>query len=307
MSSIKTGIYGTGVAADNHAYAIAKNTKYSLIAVSDNHISLSKDFARRHHVDRYYGDLEYLLSDRDVDIVTVTSPFTDNSFLLPYIAETGRSVIMETPLAPNLDEAERIIKISEDEGIFLFPVSQMISDPLIKYIISLIKENKLGKIEEFKLSWSFSSPVKRWMSFWKGCDKFTERELLLYSASPAFDLVYALFGKENVIGAREREGGLEITFNRGVLLIKEDGEGFSLLIKGENGLIETKNGKLTLNQSKEKIIGFDNETMRTPYSSLSSFYDDVYFALESGVWSEEKYRGSIEGLKYSLDCRRYFI
>ena len=119
MSSIKIGIYGTGVAADNHAYAIAKNTKYSLIAVSDNHISLSKDFARRHHVDRYYGDLEYLLSDRDVDIVTVTSPFTDNSFLLPYIAETGRSVIMETPLAPNLDEAERIIKISEDEGIFL--------------------------------------------------------------------------------------------------------------------------------------------------------------------------------------------
>ena len=166
MSSIGIGLYGTGIAADNHAYAIAKSRKFSLVSVADDKHTLAQSFSKRHHIDRCHGDLEYLLEDSSVDIVLLTSPFPFNSKIFPFVAETGRSVIIETPLAPSVKEAERIIEKAEEEGIFLFPVSQMVSDPLVSRLSSLIKEGRLGEIKEYSLSWSFPSPVKLWMSIW---------------------------------------------------------------------------------------------------------------------------------------------
>ena len=121
MNSIGIGIHGTGLSADYHGYALAKNKYFSLKAVSDDGYPQALSYAKRHHVDKCYGDLEYLLSCPDVDIVVVASPFFDNIKILPYIIETGRSVIMETPLAGSVEDAERIVGMAED--IFLFPDS----------------------------------------------------------------------------------------------------------------------------------------------------------------------------------------
>ena len=75
MSSIGIGLFGTGVAADNHAYAIARSDKFSIVAVADDKYQLAHGFSKRHHIDRCYGDLEYLLEDEGVDIVLLSSPF----------------------------------------------------------------------------------------------------------------------------------------------------------------------------------------------------------------------------------------
>lgn len=307
MNSIGLGIHGTGMAADHHAYALAKSSKFSLVAVSDDKVASSRDYARRHHVDKYYGDLEYLLSDGSVDIVIVASPTPYHSSIFPYIASTGRSVIMETPLASNLEDARKIVKTAEKEGIFLFPVSQMPSEPLMKYVYSLIKGGTLGIIEEYTLSWSFSSPVKRWMSNWGEKEKCSERGLFLESASPAFDLVSFLFDKERVTWCKEIERGVEVSFGKGRLSIEDGGSGFSFFIRGERGEIEGKNGKLiSVKIDREDGKRFDTETIKSPYSPLPGWYDDVYSALESGVWSEEKYKLPLKSLEFILETGKYF-
>ena len=210
MSSIGIGLYGTGIAADNHAYAIAKSRKFSLVSVADDKHTLAQSFSKRHHIDRCHGDLEYLLEDSSVDIVLLTSPFPFNSKIFPFVAETGRSVIIETPLAPSVKEAERIIEKAEEEGIFLFPVSQMVSDPLVSRLSSLIKEGRLGEIKEYSLSWSFPSPVKRWMSIWGEEGGIKEKSLFLFSASPAFDLIYYLFEEDRVTAFREKDDSVNL-------------------------------------------------------------------------------------------------
>ena len=301
MNSIGIGIHGTGLSADYHGYALAKNKYFSLKAVSDDGYPQALSYAKRHHVDKCYGDLEYLLSCPDVDIVVVASPFFDNVKILPYIIETGRSVIMETPLAGSLEDAERIVGMAED--IFLFPVSQMASDPLMKYTSSLIKEGKLGEIRDFSLLWSFPSPVKRWMNQWGREKHFDEKLLFLQSASGAFNLVYTLFGVDEVLKVEEGIDGVRIVFNNGSLVINDGNKGFSFSIKGENGGIEGENGRLKRGVIEgREISGFDKESIRNPYSPLSFWYDDVYSALESGVWPREKYTASLIELKLIYGC-----
>lgn len=307
MSSIGIGLFGTGVAADNHAYAIARSDKFSIVAVADDKYQLAQGFSKRHHIDRCYGDLEYLLEDEGVDIVLLSSPFPFNSKYFPFVAETGRSVIIETPLASRIEEAESIVEKAEEEGIFLFPVSQMVSDPLVSYLFSLIKEGRLGSIKEYSLSWSFPSPLKRWMSVWGNEAGIDEKSLFLLSASPVFDLVYSLFGDEEITSYKEKEDRVEVIFNRGVLSISDGYGGFSFHIKGEKCEIAGKNGKLISINGFEKINGFETESIRTPFSPLASWYNSVYFALESGVWPKEKYMATLKGLKLITQCKKYFV
>ena len=308
MNSIGLGMHGTGIAGDNHAYAIAKTYKFSLVAVSDDQSSLSRSFALRHHVDKYYGDLEYLLADTNVDMVVVTSPTPLHASVFPYIAETGRSVIMETPIASTLEEAKEIIDKACDEGIFLFPVSQISSDPLMKLVFSFVRDNRLGRIIEYSFTWSFPSPQKRWMNRWGGRFKNREMDLFLQSASPLFDLVSSLFSEERVVLAKEINGGCEVFLEKGRLSITDGYDGFSFFIKGESGEIVGKNGRLiSLKIDGEGTKGFDFETIKSPYSPLSLWYEDIYSALEKGVWTEEKYMISIKSMEIILESGKFFV
>ena len=307
MSSIGIGLYGTGIAADNHAYAIAKSSKFSLVSVADEKYNLAQSFSKRHHIDRCHGDLEYLLEDSSVDIVLLASPFPFNSKHFPFIAETGRSVIIETPLAPSLKEAEKIVEKAEEEGIFLFPVSQMVSDPLVSRLSSLIKEGRLGEIKEYSVSWSFPSPVKRWMSVWGEDGGIKEKSLFLFSASPGFDLIYTLFGGDRVEALKEKEDGIEVVFERGFLSVSDGYDGFSFRIKSDKFDLNGKNGKLVSSNGEERIEEFEKESIRTPFSSLPYWYDSVYSALESGVWPREKYLATLKGLGLINQAEKFFI
>ena len=307
MSSIGIGLYGTGIAADNHAYAIAKSRKFSLVSVADDKHTLAQSFSKRHHIDRCHGDLEYLLEDSSVDIVLLTSPFPFNSKIFPFVAETGRSVIIETPLAPSVKEAERIIEKAEEEGIFLFPVSQMVSDPLVSRLSSLIKEGRLGEIKEYSLSWSFPSPVKRWMSIWGAEGGIKEKSLFLFSASPAFDLIYYLFEEERVTAFREKDDSVEVVFERGSLSVSDGYDGFSFHIKSDKFDLIGRNGKLISSIGEERIDGFDKETIKTPFSPLTFWYDSVYSALESGVWPREKYMATLKGLELINQTEKFLV
>ena len=220
--------------------------------------------------------------------------------------ETG----MDGAIGIDLDciKGRRMLNLdSEEEGIFLFPVSQMVSDPLVSYLFSLIKEGRLGSIKEYSLSWSFPSPLKRWMSVWGNEAGIDEKSLFLLSASPVFDLVYSLFGDEEVTSYKEKEDRVEVIFNRGVLSISDGYGGFSFHIKGEKCEIAGKNGKLISTNGSEKIYGFETESIRTPFSPLASWYNSVYFALESGVWPKEKYMATLKGLKLITQCKKYFV
>ena len=307
MSSIGIGLYGTGIAADNHAYAMAKSSKFSLVSVADDKYNLAQSFSKRHHIDRCHGDLEYLLDDSSVDIVLLTSPFPFNPKIFPFVAETGRSVIIETPLAPSVKEAERIIEKAEEEGIFLFPVSQLVSDPLVSRLSSLIKEGRLGEIKEYSLSWSFPSPVKRWMSIWGEEGGIKEKSLFLFSASPAFDLIYYLFEEERVTAFREKDDSVEVVFERGSLSVSDGYDGFSFHIKSDKFDLIGRNGKLISSIGEERIDGFDKETIKTPFSPLTFWYDSVYSALESGVWPREKYMATLKGLELINQTEKFLV
>ena len=293
MSTISLGLFGTGVAADYHAFAISKSSCFTLSAVADYSLSLSRDFATRHHIGKYYGDLEYLLNDDSVDMVVVASPTNLHFDAFPYIASTGRSIIMETPLSSQVLESEDMIKTAEEEGIYLFPVSVLLSDPLSSFVREKIKTGELGKIESYSLSWSFPSPVGRWIRNWKG--DFKEKDLFFQSASPLFDLLFFWMGKEEVRGVERIEKGYRVIFERGKADITDNNHGFSFSLYGDKGIIEGKNGKLlsSITSSNE----FITQTISSSFSLLPLWYREVYKTLESGVWSGEKCKCSLESTK----------
>ena len=75
MEKVRWGIIGCGdVCETKSGPAFYKIEHSELIAVMRRDEAKIKDFAKRHHVPKYYIDAEKLINDLEVDIVYIQTP-----------------------------------------------------------------------------------------------------------------------------------------------------------------------------------------------------------------------------------------
>ena len=102
------GIIGAGVFGETHAKAIAELSNAKLVASSrTNAIALEK-FTRQFG-GRGYLNYEELLNDRDVSVVAITAPHHLHAEMAVRAARAGKHILLEKPMAQNLDECDRIL------------------------------------------------------------------------------------------------------------------------------------------------------------------------------------------------------
>ena len=115
------------------------------------------------------------------------------------------------------------------------------------------------------------------------------------------------FGEERVEALMKKEDGNEVVFERGFLSVSDGYDGFSFRIKSDKFDLIGRNGKLISSIVEERIDGFDKETIKTPFSPLTFWYDSVYSALESGVWPREKYMATLKGLELINQTEKFLV
>ncbi len=144
--AIKWGIMGCGDVVE-HKSGPAFNEVHGseLIAVMRRDIEKAKDYARRHGVRKYYSDINSLLKDDEIDAVYVATPPYLHAEHTIKIAQHGKHVLCEKPMALTLRECEDMIRACEENRVQLMVAYYRRFFPLVVKMKELLLEGKIGR------------------------------------------------------------------------------------------------------------------------------------------------------------------
>ncbi|CAN1246169.1 Uncharacterized oxidoreductase At4g09670 [Linum grandiflorum] len=117
---IRFGIIGCADIARKLARAISLSPNSHLSAVASRTLQKATDFAAANKLPptvKIYGSYESLLDDPEIDAVYIPLPTSLHLEWAISAAERKKHVLLEKPVAVNVDELDRILAACEDNGV----------------------------------------------------------------------------------------------------------------------------------------------------------------------------------------------
>ena len=157
VEKVKVGVVGCGVVATAYylPYLMRMDT-VDLVAVCDLYKTRTEASARLFGAKEQYLDYYEMLDQADIDAVFIlTAPGTHVPFTLKAV-EAGKHVLIQKPLATNMDDARTIAEAIRKTGVkaIVEPSSSTPLDPDFAMLRDLVRKGVLGKILWFSLAWT---------------------------------------------------------------------------------------------------------------------------------------------------------
>src|SRR6266540_3001861 len=110
MSKTKVALLGAGFIADIHVESYHRFVPDAeIVAVFARKVDRAEAFAKKHHIARCFSDLDQAIAESGCDVVDVCLPNFLHHRAVLSAARSGKHVIIEKPLALNLEEADEMI------------------------------------------------------------------------------------------------------------------------------------------------------------------------------------------------------
>nr|BAJ46971.1 oxidoreductase NAD-binding protein [Candidatus Caldarchaeum subterraneum] len=142
---LRAGVIGVGSFGVLHAEAYRDNPLTELVAVADIDIGRVSEVASKLGV-RSYSDFHDMLRREKLDVVSVATP--DDKHTEPAVAatEAGVNILLEKPIATDLQEAKKIIAAVEKNNVKLMVNFILRFDPRYRRAYELVSEREIGEI-----------------------------------------------------------------------------------------------------------------------------------------------------------------
>ncbi len=155
---IRIGVIGCGkIAQVRHIPEYAANSDCELCAFYNPTRSRAEDMAAKYG-GKVYDSAEELLSDPNLDAVSICAANNVHASLSILAMRAGKHVLCEKPMAVTLEEAEEMVKVSEETGRFLM-IGQ--NQRLAKAHVEakkLLDEGLIGKVLTFRTAFGHGGP-----------------------------------------------------------------------------------------------------------------------------------------------------
>ena len=117
--SIRWGILSTGRIAHKFATGLNDLPDTELVAVGSRSIGTANTFANQFNIPRRHGSYDSLAQDPDVDVIYIATPHSSHQENALMCLEMGKAVLCEKPFTINVQQAEMVIQVAREKGLFL--------------------------------------------------------------------------------------------------------------------------------------------------------------------------------------------
>ena len=118
----------------------------ALAALCDSEESVKGNCGRQYAGVRFYREFSALLSDPSVTAVALATPAVTHYEMAKAALEAGKDVLVEKPLAINVEHGEKLVRLADAKGRILMVGHILRYHPAILKLQQLIREGTLGKI-----------------------------------------------------------------------------------------------------------------------------------------------------------------
>ncbi len=260
---LKIALVGCGRISENHIAAMQQHhTDIELVAVCDTNPHRLKATMDKHHVPGF-SNIDELLTKTDADIVVLSTPSGLHAEQACKVAQAGKHVITEKPMATRWNDGLTMVKACDKAGVYLFVVKQNRCNETIRKVKEAIVEGRFGKIYMVHSNVFWSRPQSYYdQDKWRGTWEF-DGGAFMNQASHYVDLLEWLIGPVQSVHAMmgtlarnievEDTGVLNIRWRSGVigsmsvtmLAYPKNFEG-SVTVIGEKGIVRI--GGIALNE-----------------------------------------------------------
>jgi predicted dehydrogenase len=175
MAEISWGMIGCGNVTERKsgAPAINKVPHASLVAVMARKAEKASDYAKRHHVPRWYTDVDDLINDPGVNAIYIATPPDVHLEYATKAIKAGKPVYIEKPMARNYEECAEINRLAREAGVPVFVAYYRRTLPYFVTLKKLIDDKVIGDIRliNIALHWPpydeevSDNPQPRWRVF----------------------------------------------------------------------------------------------------------------------------------------------
>ncbi len=211
MSRLKVAVIGCGNIFLVHADAIVANTNADLIAVVDINKEKALTVAEEYDCTFYTGH-QQLLDEEDIDVVHICTPHYQHAPIALDFLKAGVDVLVEKPLAINIEQAEQMIAAAEEYDRRLGVVFQNRFNENVLKTLELLSTGSLGEIKGIKgvVTW-FRDKDYYEQADWRGKFATEGGGVLINQAIHTLDLLQLFAGKVTAIQGHVDTGICQIS------------------------------------------------------------------------------------------------
>jgi len=145
--SLRVGIVGCAAVAQRwHIPALRKVKGAQIVAVCDAREDLAGSVAKRLNLHRHFADLADMLNKEELNLIDICTPPGTHATLAIQAMEAGCHVLVEKPMAMSCDEADKMIRASEENQVKLCVAHNQLFQPAMIKAISMVREGFVGEV-----------------------------------------------------------------------------------------------------------------------------------------------------------------
>jgi predicted dehydrogenase len=147
IDEVKWGIIGCGTVTEVKSGPPLQLTEHShLVAVMRRNAALAEDYAKRHHVPKWYSDADQLINDPEVNAVYIATPPDAHLEYAIKAMRAGKPVYVEKPMARSHAECLEMLKVSKETGVPIFVAYYRRGLPGFLKVKELVESDTIGSV-----------------------------------------------------------------------------------------------------------------------------------------------------------------
>jgi predicted dehydrogenase len=155
---VRWGVLATGGIAATFTEDLRSLPGSEVVAVASRTETSARTFAERFGIPRAYGDWAALAADDEVDVVYVATPHSAHREAAALCLEAGKHVLCEKAFTLNAREADELVKLARNRGLFLMEAMWTYCNPVVRHMTELVRDGAIGDIRTVQADFGITGP-----------------------------------------------------------------------------------------------------------------------------------------------------
>jgi predicted dehydrogenase len=159
VRKFRWGILGTGAIARQFVQGLRSLPEAEVFAVGSRSEGSAAKFAEKRNIPRRHAGYDALASDPEVDIVYIATPHPFHAENAALCLRAGKAVLCEKPFCVNAAQAERVIELARERGLFIMEGMWTRFFPLMERVRRLVSEGAVGEVRMLNVDFGFRADL----------------------------------------------------------------------------------------------------------------------------------------------------
>ncbi|RXM40413.1 oxidoreductase [Chryseobacterium sp. CH21] len=149
MQLVKAGLCAFGMSGKVfHAPFLKEHPGFFISAIVERNKEESKE---KYPEATIYRSVEDMLQNADVELVIINTPVQTHYEYAKKALEAGKNIIVEKPFTVNVSEAEELVQLAKEKGLFLSVYQNRRFDRDFLQVQKILNDRKIGNIKEAEI------------------------------------------------------------------------------------------------------------------------------------------------------------